>query len=144
MLHVPYKGGAPAVTDTVGGQVQMFVTAGTQSLPHVKANRLKLLAVTESKRSALLKDVPTVAESVPGYEMAVWYGAFGPKGMPPEIARRLNAEINAIMMSPDVKAKMEAIGVEPVNETPERFAEVMRTDAEKWGRLVRELGIKPE
>ena len=144
MLHVPYKGGAPAVTDTVGGQVQMFVTAGTQSLPHVKANRLKLLAVTESKRSALLKDVPTVAEVVPGYEMAVWYGAFGPKGMPPEIARRLNTEINAIMMSPDVKAKMEAIGVEPVNETPERFAEVMRADAEKWGRLVRELGIKPE
>ena len=144
MLHVPYKGGAPAVTDTVGGQVQMFVTAGTQSLPHVKANRLKLLAVTESKRSALLKDVPTVAEVIPGYEMAVWYGAFGPKGMPPEIQKRLNAEINAIMMSPEVKAKMEAIGVEPVNETPERFAAVLRADAEKWGRLVKELGIKSE
>ena len=144
MLHVPYKGGAPAVTDTVGGQVQMFVTAGTQSLPHVKANRLRLLAVTESKRSALLKDVPTVAEVVPGYEMAVWYGAFGPKGMPPELQKRLNSEINAIMMSPDVKAKMEAIGVEPVNETPERFAEVLRADADKWGRLVKELGIKAE
>jgi tripartite-type tricarboxylate transporter receptor subunit TctC len=144
MLHVPYKGGAPAVTDTVGGQVQMFVTAGTQSLPHVKANRLKLLAVTESKRSALLKDVPTVAEVVPGYEMAVWYGAFGPKGMPPELQKRLNTEINAIMMSPEVKAKMEAMGVESLNETPERFAEVLRADAEKWGRLVRELGIKSE
>jgi tripartite-type tricarboxylate transporter receptor subunit TctC len=144
MLHVPYKGGAPAVTDTVGGQVQMFVTAGTQSLPHVKANRLKLLAVTESKRSSLLKDVPTVAEVVPGYEMAVWYGAFGPKGMAPDLQKRLNGEINAIMMSPEVKAKMEAIGVEPVNETPERFAEVLRADAEKWGKLVRELGIKSE
>ena len=144
MLHVPYKGGAPAVTDTVGGQVQMFVTAGTQSLPHVKAGKLKLIAVTEKKRSSLLKDTPTVAETVPGYEMAVWYGAFGPKGMPAELTRKLNAEINAIMMLPDVKAKMEAIGVEPVNETPEQFAAVMRADAEKWGRLVRELNIKPE
>ena len=144
MLHVPYKGGAPGITDTVGGQVQMFVTAGTQSLPHVKAGKLKLIAVTEKKRSTLLKDVPTVAETLPGYEMAVWYGAFGPKGMPAELTRRLNAEINAIMMQPDVKAKMEAIGVEPVNETPEQFAAVMRADAEKWGRLVRELNIKPE
>ena len=124
MLHVPYKGGAPAVTDTVGGQVQMFVTAGTQSLPHVKAGKLKLLAVTESRRSSLLKDVPTVAETVPGYEMAVWYGCFGPKGMPADLQKRLNAEINAIMMSPDVKAKMEAMAVEPVNETPERFGEI--------------------
>jgi tripartite-type tricarboxylate transporter receptor subunit TctC len=144
MLHVPYKGGAPAVTDTVGGQVQMFVTAGTQSLPHVKAGRLKLLAVTESKRSSLLKDVPTVAETVPGYEMAVWYGCFGPKGMPSDLQKRLNTEINAIMMSPEVKAKMEAIGVESVNETPERFAAIMRAEADKWGKLVKELGIKSE
>jgi len=144
MLHVPYKGGAPAVTDLVGGQVQMFVTAGTQSLPHVKAGKLKLIAVTEKKRSALLKDVPTVAETIPGYEMAVWYGAFGPKGMPAELQRRLNTEINTIMMLPDVKAKMEAIGVEPVNETPEQFAAVMRADHDKWGRLVRELNIKSE
>jgi tripartite-type tricarboxylate transporter receptor subunit TctC len=144
MLHVPYKGGAPAVTDTVGGQVQMFVTAGTQSLPHVKAGRLKLLAVTESRRSSLLKDVPTVAETVPGYEMAVWYGCFGPKGMPADLVKRLNAEINAIMMSPEVKAKMEAMAVEPVNETPERFATIMRAEAEKWDKLVKELGIKSE
>ncbi len=144
MLHVPYKGGAPAVADTVGGQTQLLFTAGTQSLPHVKAGKLKLLAVTEKQRSSLLKDVPTVAETLPGYEMAVWYGAFGPKGMAPEIQKRLNAEINKVMMLPDVKAKMEAIGVEPVNETPERFAAVMKADEEKWGRLVKELRIKPE
>jgi tripartite-type tricarboxylate transporter receptor subunit TctC len=144
MLHVPYKGGAPAIVDTVGGQVQVLFTAGTQSLPHVKAGKLKLLAVTEKKRSPLLKDVPTVAETVPGYEMAVWYGAFGPRGLPPEITKRLNAEINAIMMLPEVKSKMEAIGVEPVNETPEQFGAVMRADAEKWVKLVKELGIKSE
>jgi tripartite-type tricarboxylate transporter receptor subunit TctC len=144
MLHVPYKGGAPAVTDTVGGQTQVLFTAGTQSLPHVKAGKLKLLAVTENHRSALLKDTPTVAETVPGYEMAVWYGCFGPPGLPPELTRRLNAEINRIMVQPDVKEKMEAIGVEPVNETPEQFAAVLRADAEKWGRLVKELNIKAD
>jgi tripartite-type tricarboxylate transporter receptor subunit TctC len=122
----------------------VLFTAGTQSLPHVKSGKLKLLAVTEKRRSALLKDVPTVAESVPGYEMAVWYGAFGPQGLPPELARRLNAEINRIMALPDVKAKMEAIGVEPVSETPEQFAATMRADAQKWGRLVKELDIKSE
>ena len=142
MLHVPYKGGAPAVTDTVGGQTQLLFTAGTQSLPHVKAGKLKLLAVTEKKRSTLLPNVPTVAETVPGYEMAVWYGAFAPLGLPPEIQKRLNAEINRIMMLPDVKAKMEAIGVEPVNETPEQFTAIMRADYDKWTRLVKELGIK--
>src|ERR1043165_9210846 len=85
MVHVPYRGGAPAVADTVAGQTQLFFTAGTQSLEHVKAGKLRLLAVTESKRSALLPDVPTVNETVPGYEIAVWYGAFGPAGMPPTI-----------------------------------------------------------
>jgi len=142
MLHVPYKGGAPAVADTVAGQTQVLFTAGTQSLPHVKAGKLKLLAVTENHRTALLKDTPTVAETVPGYEMAVWYGAFGPRGLSPELTKRLNTEINRIMAMPDVKQKMEAIGVETVNETPGQFAATLHADADKWGRLVRELGIK--
>src|SRR4051812_20702051 len=94
MLHVPYRGGAPAVADTVAGQCQLFFTAGTQSLPHVQAGRLKLLALTEGKRSALLPDVPIVGETVPGYEMTVWYGAFGPAGMPGQIVARLNSEIS--------------------------------------------------
>jgi tripartite-type tricarboxylate transporter receptor subunit TctC len=144
MLHVPYKGGAPAVLDTIAGQTQAIFTAATQSLPHVKAGRLRLIAVTENHRSPIMKDTPTVAETVPGYEMAVWYGCFGPANMPGELQHRLNREINAIMMDPDVKAKMEAIGVEPVNETPERFAQILRADSEKWGKLVRELGIKEE
>src|SRR5215468_119168 len=100
MLHVPYRGGAPAVADTVAGQTQLFFTAGTQSLPHVKAGKLKLLAVTEEKRSPLLPDVPTVAETLPGYEMAVWYGAFGPAGMPKDLIAKLNGEINRILFLP--------------------------------------------
>ena len=144
MLHVPYKGGAPAVLSVVSGETQVLFTAGTQSLPHVKAGKLKLLAVTENHRSALLPDTPTVGETIPGYEMAVWYGAFGPKGMPPELTQRLNTEINRAMMLPDVKKRMESIGVEPVNVTPAQFSKVLHEDAQKWGQLVRELGIKAE
>src|SRR4051812_48173666 len=97
MLHVPYRGGAPAVADTVAGQTQLFFTAGTQSLPHVKSGALCLLGVTEDKRSSLLPDVPTVGETLPGYAMAVWYGAFGPAGMPKDIVATLNAEISRIL-----------------------------------------------
>jgi tripartite-type tricarboxylate transporter receptor subunit TctC len=103
MVHVPYRGGAPAVTDTVAGQTQLMFTAGTQSLEHVKAGQLRLLAVTEGKRSPLLPDVPTVAETLPGFEMAVWYAAYGPAGLPNEIVARLNAEIGRILFLPDVK-----------------------------------------
>ena len=86
MVHVPYRGGAPAIADTVAGQTQLIFTAGTQSLEYVKAGKLRLLAVTEGKRSPLLPDVPTVAETVPGFEMAVWYAAYGPAGLSHEIS----------------------------------------------------------
>jgi tripartite-type tricarboxylate transporter receptor subunit TctC len=144
MLHVPYKGGAPAVTDTVGGQTQMFVTASTQSLPHVKAGRLRLLAVTEAKRSELLPDVPTVGETVPGYELAVWYGAFAPAGTPKEIVAKLNAEINRILNAPEVKAKMSAIGVEVATTTPEQFLTLLKRDEERYGKMIRDFGIKAD
>jgi tripartite-type tricarboxylate transporter receptor subunit TctC len=141
MVHVPYRGGAPAVADTVSGQTQLFFTAGTQSLEYVKAGKLRLLAVTESKRSSLLPDVPTVSETVPGYEMSVWYGAFGPAGMPPAIVARLNAEISRILFLPDVKKRMEDIAVEVAKMTPEELTTLTRNDAEKWGKLIKELGI---
>jgi tripartite-type tricarboxylate transporter receptor subunit TctC len=141
MVHVPYRGGAPAVLDTVAGQTQLLFSAGTQTLGHVKEGRLKLLGVTEGRRSRLLPEVPTVAETVPGYEMAVWYGALGPKGMPPDLVARLSAEINRALLLPEVRDKMAGIGVEVANETPEAFAAVLRADAEKWGKVIRELGI---
>ena len=144
MLHVPYRGGAPAVADTVGGQVQLFFTAGTQSLEHVKAGRLKLLAVTEAKRSPFLPDVPTVAETVPGYEMTVWYGAFGPPGMPKEIVARLNGEISRALFLPEVKSRMADIAVEVASSTPDELAARMRNDAEKWGGIIKSIGITPQ
>src|SRR4029077_16633535 len=104
--------GARAFADPVAGQCQLSFTAGTQSLPHVQAGKLKLLALTEGKRSALLPDVPIVAETVPGYEMTVWDGSFGPAGMPGEIVARLNAEIARALFIPDVKKRMADIAVE--------------------------------
>ena len=144
MLHVPYKGGAPAVLDTVGNQTQVLFSAGTQTLPHVKSGKLRLLAVTEAKRSALLPDVATVGEVLPGYELSVWYGAFGPAGMPRDLVSRLNTEINKAMALPEVKARMDAIGIEVVRSTPQEFAGVLQRDADRYGKVIRELGIKNE
>jgi len=142
MLHVPYKGGAPAVLDTVGDQTKVLFSAGTQTLPHVKSGKLRLLGVTEAKRSALLPDVPTVGETLPGYELGVWYGAFGPANMPKDLVTRLNAETNKALSNPDVRARMDAIGVEIVSGTPQEFATVLRRDADRYGKIIRELGIK--
>jgi tripartite-type tricarboxylate transporter receptor subunit TctC len=143
-VHVPYRGGAPAaIADTVAGQTQLIFTAGTQSLEYVKAGKLRLLAVTEGKRSPLLPDVPTVAETVPGFEMAVWYAAYGPAGLSHEIIARLNTEIGRILFLPDVKKQMEAIAVEVAKSSPDELAELTRTDADKWGKIIKELKITP-
>jgi len=145
MVHVPYKGGAPAVVDTVADQTQVLFSAGTQTLPHVKSGKLKLLAVTEAKRSALMPEgVPTVGETLPGYELGVWYGLFGPAHMPKELVDRLNAAANAAMADPAVKARMDSLGVEVVKTTPAQFAAVLKSDAERYGKIIRELGIKGE
>ena len=142
MLHVPYKGGAPAVLDTVGNQTQVLFSAGTQTLPHVKSGKLRLLGVTESKRSALLTDVPTIAETLPGYEMSVWYAAFGPPGMPRELVTKLNAEINKALAVPEVRARMEAMGVEVINSTPEQLADTLKRDSVRYTKVIQDLGIK--
>jgi tripartite-type tricarboxylate transporter receptor subunit TctC len=144
MLHVPYKGGAPAVLDTVANRTQVLFSAGTQTLPHVKTGKLRLLAVTEARRSALLKDVPTVAETLPGYEMSVWYAAFGPAGMPHELAAKLNAEINKALAVPEVRSRMDAMGVEVINSTPEQLAETLKRDTARYTKVIQELGIKLE
>ena len=142
MLHVPYKGGAPAVLDTVGNQTQVLFSAGTQTLPHVRSGKLRLLAVTEPKRSTLLPDVPTLMETLPGVEMSVWYAAFAPAGLPAELVTRLNDEINKAMAVPEVRTRMEAIGVEVVRAGPEHLATALRNDSARYGKIIKELGIK--
>ncbi|EFH12468.1 Bug family tripartite tricarboxylate transporter substrate binding protein [Pseudoroseomonas cervicalis] len=141
MVHVPYRGGAPAVLDTIAGQTQLLFSAGTQTFAPVREGRLRLLAVTEAQRSALLPEVPTLAETVPGAVMAVWYGAFGPAGMDPALVARLNTEINRVLMLPEVKTRMAEIGVEVVNASPAEFSTTLRQDAARWGGLIRQLGI---
>jgi tripartite-type tricarboxylate transporter receptor subunit TctC len=141
MVHVPYRGGAPAVADTVAGRTQLLFSAGTQTLGHVKTGALRLLAVTEGKRSSLLPDTPTVAETVPGYEMAVWYGAYGPAGVPKDVVEKLNAEINRILLLPEVKSRMADVAVEVAASTPQELAALTRSDAEKWGRIIKDLRL---
>lgn len=144
MMHIPYRGGAPAVLDTVAGRTQVLFSAGTQTLPHVRTGKLTLLGVTEEKRSPLLPEVPTVGETLPGYELSVWYGAFGPAGMPPELTARLNREINLILKRPDVIKKMGDMGVLLTETTPEQFGQILARDADKYGKLIKELGITAE
>ncbi len=144
MIHVPYKGGAPAVADTVAGQTQLFFTALTQSLPHVRAGRLKLLGVTEGKRADVVPDTPTVNESVPGYIVEVWYGLFGPAGMPDALVTRLNAEANRIMVLPDVKDRMDKMGIVHTRASSAEATQTLRRDAEKWTKIIRDMGIVAE
>lgn len=144
MMHIPYRGGAPAVLDTVAGRTQVLFSAGTQTLPHVRTGKLTLLGVTEEKRSPLLPEVPTVGETLPGYELSVWYGAFGPAGMPPELTARLNREVNLILKRPEVIKKMGDMGVLLTETTPEQFGQILARDADKYGKLIKELGITAE
>ena len=129
MLHIPYKGGAPATLDTVTGQAQVIFTAATQTLPHVKAGRLRVLGVTRAQRVPLFPDVPAIAETLPGYDIVIWFGFFGPAGLPKDITTRLNSEVNRLLHAPDTKKSMEDMGVEVNNTTPEQFLESMRKDA---------------
>jgi tripartite-type tricarboxylate transporter receptor subunit TctC len=122
----------------------VLFSAGTQTLPHVKSGKLRLLAVTEAKRSTLLPDVPTVGETLPGYQLGVWYGLFGPANLPKELVERLNAATNQAMNNPVVRSRMDSMGVEVVNASAAQFATVLRDDAERYGKIIRELGIKNE
>jgi tripartite-type tricarboxylate transporter receptor subunit TctC len=144
MTHVPYKGGAPAVVDLVSGQVDIFFTGSTNVLAHVKAGKLKLLGVTESRRAKVLPDLPTVAETLPGYEMAVWYGMFAPAGTPAGVVTRLNAEANRIMQLPDVVARLAPLGAEAATYSVAEYTRILKADEQKWNRIIREVGAKAE
>lgn len=143
MTHVPYKGGAPALNDLLGGQIQIMIGEAPPIIPHLKSNRLRGIAVTSAKRSNAVPDIPTVAESVPDYEAVQWYGGLGPKALPKDIVARWNSEINRTLQLPDVNARMTGDGLTPVGGSTERFHEILKRDVAKWQNVVKIAGIKP-
>lgn len=144
MLHVPYKGMSLALTDLVSGQVTMTFGTSLSVIPHVKSGRLRALASTGAQRSPALPDLPTVAETVPGYEASLWYGFVGPARMPAEVVRKLNTEIIAALNLPDVRERLAAQGVDVRSSTPEEFSKMLVADMARWAKVVERAGIKVE
>jgi tripartite-type tricarboxylate transporter receptor subunit TctC len=145
LLHIPYKGLGPAITDLLGGQVQLVISNVSTALPHVKAGRLRLLAVTTAKRFYMFPTTPTVIESgVPAYESSGWYGMLVTGGTPKPILAKLHKETVAVLNSPTLKAQFEVQGLQPVPTTPEAFGKILRDDIEKWGKVIKASGAKPE
>ena len=144
IVHVPYKGGGPAVTDLVGGKVDLLFTGAPVTMPHIKAGRLKVLAVTDSQRSVALPDTPTMGESLAGYEFNNWYGIMAPAGTPRPIIGLLNAEVHRILALTDVRERFSGLGADPTPSTPEKFAAVMKADADKWGGIIKQVGVRAE
>jgi tripartite-type tricarboxylate transporter receptor subunit TctC len=145
LTHVPYKGSAPAIQDVIGGQIPMSFETVTVALPHVKAGKVRALAVTSARRSAAMPDVPTLQEAgIAGFDVASWQELYAPAATPREIVARLNAEVEKIIAMPDVKAKMEGLGLEHSPNTPEQFTEFGKRELAKWAKIVKEGNVKPE
>jgi tripartite-type tricarboxylate transporter receptor subunit TctC len=145
MLHVPYKGLGPAITELVGGQVQMAVSNVSTALPHVKSGRLRLLAVTTKKRFGLFPDTPTVDESgVPGYESSGWYALWAPAHTPQDIVAKLHAQTTRVLSSAAMQSELRAQGLEAIPTTPEAFNARLRAEIAQWGKVVKATGAKPE
>lgn len=141
--HIPYKGNAPALNDVLAGQVPIMFDTITTALPHVKAGKLKALAVTSRKRSSLAPDVPTMIEAgLPDFEIYAWYLMLAPKGTPPEVLKRLNAEINKAMQDPEVRDRLGKQGVDFVGGTPEEADKFLRSEVERWARVAKTTGMK--
>jgi tripartite-type tricarboxylate transporter receptor subunit TctC len=144
MVHVPYRGSAPALTDMLGGQVQVMFDNVPTSIEFIKAGKLRPLAVTTARRSEVLPDLPTVGDFVPGYEASAWYGVGAPKGTPPEHINTLNREINAILADPKAKARLADLGAALLPGSASDFGTLIAEETEKWGKVVKFSGAKPD
>jgi tripartite-type tricarboxylate transporter receptor subunit TctC len=145
MLHIPYKGSAPVVADLIAGQVDVMFDNMPNVIGHVRAGKLKALAVSTAQRSPLAPEIPTVAEAgVPGYEQQVWFGVLAPAGVPRDIITRLNTEISKVLNSAEVKDRFGKQGVEVRTTTPEQFGEFVKSEVGRWGKVIREAGIKAD
>jgi len=144
MANIPYKGSAPALTDLIAGTVQVIFDNMPPSLPHIRSGKLRALAVTTAMRSDALPDVPTVAETVPGYEASAFYGMGVPKGTPPEIIDKLNKEINAALADPNVKARLADLGGMLIAGSPADFGKLVAAETEKWAKVIKDGGVSLE
>jgi tripartite-type tricarboxylate transporter receptor subunit TctC len=145
LTHVPYKGGAPAITDVIGGQVPLLAVNALEVQPHVKSGKLKVLATLSDKRTAIFPDVPTIAESGwPGFEASVWYGLLAPAKTPPAVVERLHAEAQKALATPDVKQRMTGVGGEVIPGTAQAFAQLIHDDRVRYEKIVRDAHIKPD
>ena len=144
LVHVPYRGSAPALTDLLGGQVQVMFDNLPSSIGHIRAGRLRALAVTTANRDKALPDLPTVAETVPGYEASAWFGMAVPQGTPREIIDKLNKQVNAALADPAMQAKLAELGGSLIPGTPEDFGKLIAEETEKWAKVVKASGATAE
>ena len=142
MTHVPYKGSAPALTDLIGGQVQLMFDNLPSSLAFIKAGKLRAIAVTSTTRAAALPDVPTVADTIPGFEASSWFGVLAPAGTPRGIVVKINGEVAKWLASPDAKEKLAAQGANVAGGSPEDFTKHIQAETAKWAKVVKESGAK--
>jgi len=144
LVHVPYRGAGPALTDLIAGQLQVYFATTVASIEYIRAGKLRPLAVTTATRSEALPDIPTVGEFVPGYEASLWYGIGAPKSTPAEIVAKLNKEINAALADPKLKARLADLGGTVLPGSPADFGKFTADETEKWGKVIRAANIKPE
>ena len=144
MVHIPYKGSIPALTDVIGGQVQVMWATVNVALPMVTSGKVRGLALAETRRAQSLKDVPVVAETLPGYEVSAWYGIFAPSATPPAIVQQMSAELQHIFQQPDVQARLLPLGYEISTANAEQLRATVASDLDKWGKLAKTAGIQPE
>ena len=145
VVHVPYRGTGPSMTALISGEVEFSFANIPSSLNYVQANRMRAIAITSAKRSALLPELPTMIEAgVPGFETATWYGILAPAGTPREIVVKLNRTVNGIVKNPEFSQRLAQLGADPVAETPEQFADYLKTEIERWAKVVKASGAKPE
>src|SRR6266545_2216806 len=144
LVHVPYRGTAPALTDLMAGQVQMLFDNIPGSIGHIRTGKVRALGVTGAKRVAAIPDVPTIGETVPGYEVSIWYGMAAPTGTPPEIVEKLNQAVNAVLADPKLQARLAELGGEPMPMTPAQFGKLVAEETEKWAKVIRAANIKAD
>jgi tripartite-type tricarboxylate transporter receptor subunit TctC len=145
MLHVPYSGNGPALTDVLGGRLQVMVDPVSNSGPHIATGKLRALVVPSAKRTPLLPNVPTSAEAgLPGYEVETWFGLYGPANMPADVVAKLNAALNAVLSQPDAATQFTKIGLDPKVSTPAEAAAYLKADSDKWGDVIRRIGLQAD